>query len=74
MIFFFSLITQIKLIMLMTAPCSSGNNLEEVKQTLGGYCQILTKWLYRSCIVLNSGKYHFETYFFNNTEMEKFWE
>ena len=58
---------------------SCGNNLEEGKQTLRGDFQIVTKWFYENCMVLNSGKCHFmclgknienETYFFNNTEMK----
>ena len=56
-----------------------GNNLEEVKQTLRGDFQIVTKWFYENYMVLNSGKCHFMclgkniengTYFFNNTEMK----
>ena len=59
--------------------CSCGNNLEEVKQTLRGDFQIVTKWFYKNYMVLNSGKCHFmrlgkntenETYFFNNTEIK----
>ena len=51
---------------------SCGNNLEEVKQTLRGDFQIVTKWFYEKYMVLNSGKCHFmclsknienETYF-----------
>ena len=58
---------------------SCGNNLEEVKQTLRGDFQIVTKWFYQNYMVLNSGKCHFmclgkntenETYFFNNTEIK----
>ena len=58
---------------------SCGNNLEEVKQTLRGDFQIVTKWFYENYKVLNSGKCHFmclgkntvnETYFFNNTEIK----
>ena len=38
---------------------SCGNNLEEVKQTLRGDFQIVTKWFYENYMVLNSGKCHF---------------
>ena len=38
---------------------SCGNNLEEVKQTLRGDFQIVTKWFYENYMVLNSGKYNF---------------
>ena len=57
----------------------SGNSLKEVKLTLLGDIQIVTKWFYENYMVLNSGKCHFvclgnntekETYFFNNTEMK----
>ena len=53
--------------------------MEEVKQTLRGYFQIVTKWFYENYMLLNSGKCHFmclgkntenETYFFSNTEMK----
>ena len=53
--------------------------MEEVKQTLRGDFQIVTKWFYENYMVLNSGKCHFmclgkntenETYFFKNTEMK----
>ena len=59
---------------------SCGNNLEEVKQTLRGDFQRVTKWFYEDYLVLNSGKCYFmclgkntenETYFFNNTKMKK---
>ena len=59
--------------------CGCGNNLEEVKQTLRGDFQIVTKWFFENYMVLNSGKCHFmclgkntenETYFFNNTEVK----
>ena len=59
--------------------CSCGNNLEEVKQTLRGDFQIVTKWFYESYMVLNSGKCHFmclgkntenETYFLDDTEIK----
>ena len=58
---------------------SCGNNLKEVKHTLRGDFQIVTKWFYENYMGLNSGKCHFmclgkntenETYFFNNTEMK----
>ena len=58
---------------------SCGNNLEEVKQTLRGDFQIVTKWFYENYMILNSGKCHFmclgkntenETYLFNNTEIK----
>ena len=58
---------------------SCGSNLEDVKQTLRGDFQIVTKWFYENNVVLNSGKCHFmclgkntenETYFFNNAEMK----
>ena len=39
--------------------CSCGNNLEEVKQTLRGDFQTVTKWFYENYMVLNSGKCHF---------------
>ena len=57
---------------------SSGNNLEQVKQTLMGELQIVTKWFNRNYMVLNLGKCHFmflrknnynKTFFYNNTEM-----
>ena len=38
---------------------SCGNNLEEVKQTLRGDFQIVTKWFYKNYMVLNSGKSYF---------------
>ena len=38
---------------------SCGNNLQEVKQTLRGNFQIVTKWFYENYMVLNSGKCHF---------------
>ena len=38
---------------------SCGNNLEEVKQTLRGDFQIVTKWFYENHMVLNSGKCYF---------------
>ena len=53
--------------------------MEEVKQILREDFQIVTRWFYESCMVLNSGKCHFmclgkntenETYCFNNTEMK----
>ena len=53
--------------------------MEEVKQTLRGDFQFVTKWFYENYIVLNSGKIHFvclgndtekETYSFINTEMK----
>ena len=58
---------------------SCGNNLEEIKQTLRGDFQIVTKWFHENYMVLNTGKCHFmclgknienETYFFNNNEMK----
>ena len=53
--------------------------MEEVKQTLRGDFQIVTKWFYENYMILNSGKCHFmclvkntenETYLFNNTEIK----
>ena len=53
--------------------------MEEVKQTLSGDFETVTKWFYENYMVLNSGKCHFvclgknrenETYFSNNTEMK----
>ena len=53
--------------------------MKEVKQTLRGDFQIVTKWFYENYMVLNSGKCHFlclgkstenETYFFHNTKMK----
>ena len=38
---------------------SCGNNLKEVKQTLGRDFQIATKWFYENYVVLHSGKCHF---------------
>ena len=58
---------------------SCGNNLVEVKQTLRGDFQIVTKWFYENYMVLNSSKCHFmcidkntgkDTYLFNNNEMK----
>ena len=60
-------------------PCSSGDNLKEVLQTLWGDFKIVTKQFYKNYMVLNSGKYPFmclgkntnnETYFFHNMEMK----
>ena len=39
--------------------CSSGNDLEKVKQTLREDIEIVTKWFYKNYMVLNSGKCHF---------------
>ena len=39
--------------------CSSGNDLEKVKQTLREDIEIVTKWFYENYMVLNSGKCHF---------------
>ena len=53
--------------------------MEEVKETIRGDFQIVTKWFYENYMVVNSGKCHYmclrkntenETYFFNNTEMK----
>ena len=39
--------------------CSSGNDLEKVKQTLREDIEIVTKWFYENFMVLNWGKCHF---------------
>ena len=58
---------------------SCRHNLQELKQTLRGDFQIVTKWFYENYVVLNSGTCHFvclgkntenKTYLFNNTEMK----
>ena len=37
---------------------SSDNNFEEVKETLRGDFEMVTKWFYKNYMVLNSGKCH----------------